>query len=75
MDIWIHAMQHESNTLPLFYPHEFESWANITLSHGDSDTRPTIHASEINDHYIYLSQQPPPLFLSHTYTDLEHDSG
>lgn len=51
-------MLHESAAPPQFFPSEFEDWADNVIGRG------TVHASEIRDLYLLLTQQPPPSFLN-----------
>ena len=63
VDLWIHAMLHESEQAPPFLPLGFEEWANDIL-HEAHVARSDIHSSNISDFYCFLISQPPPTMLN-----------
>lgn len=69
VDVWTYAMQNESVIPPPFYPEEFEIWAARVLGRESS----TIHASEVRDLYLILSQQQPPTSIFEIISTTDDD--
>lgn len=63
--VWMLAWQTESESPPPFLPAEFEDWAADVLQEGFNMERHHITAPEVQNLYLYLSQQEPPSFLNY----------